>query len=474
MRKRTVAALTALVVVAGCDFGNGDQVRPRRSPLASPTSESSLIVGLVGTVSGPDAWRGEDAIEGADFAVGMLNRNLGPNDPPYELYTLDDRGDPGRATRLVEQVAAIDRTVGVIYAGPPEGLAAAEGALAEAGVPALLAYGDLYGARRLTPHVFQLSPSYIWEARRLVAYLVGDRGYRRLGVLVERSAQGRVAERAVTGALRLLGRGISVTARYGAPDGDPTGRLRRFKDRRVEAIIVHGGPRAMAEVLGSLRESGSVYRTTEAASLEPRPKRRRNKRPRPWRPQVAGFDAAISPAIDPPPVGTVAADTYGRGPHYLPIPELREFAQGFEEWWGERPLGWEQRAFQGVSALGWAVERAGPDQDLAVVLERLSGERFGALGATLGPDDHTFVGLTTVGLWVVPRPGVRFAGAVRLPDALPWVPLSRGFAIDGDTTDILALDWRYLFRKAPPKGAPAPKFENLRYGVSTTKRDPVH
>ena len=474
MHRPTAVVLSALVLAGACEFSEDGPAGPRRSPLASPTSETSRIVGLVGTVSGPEAWRGEDAIEGADFAVGLLNRNLGPDDPRYELYTLDDEGDPARATRLVEEVAGIDRTVGVIYAGPPEGLPGAEGALAEAEIPALLVYGDLYGARELTPHVFQLAPSYIWEARRLVSYLVTDRGYRRIGLLVEGSSQGRVAERAVKAALRLLGRGRASIVRID-PDGNPARPLKRLEKRRVEAIIVHGGPSSVEAVIDRLRESGSVYRTTDAATREPRPTRRGRRSRRAWRPQVAGFDAAMSPSIEPPPpVGTVAAETYGRGAHYLPIPELREFANGFEDWWGERPLGWEQRAFQGVSALGWAVDRARPGEDLARVLERLSGERFGALGATLGADDHTFVGLTTVGVWVVPRPGVRFAGAVRLPDVLPWVPLSRGFAIDGDTTDILALDWRHLFRKAPPRGAPAPKLENLRYGVSTSRRDPVH
>ena len=98
---------------------------------------------------------------------------------------LADGGDAAEATRLVEQLAESSRTVGIVYAGPPEGLPPAEDALAASGIPAILCYGDLYGARLLSPHVFQNSPSYLWEARRIADYLIGDRGYTRVGLVSE-------------------------------------------------------------------------------------------------------------------------------------------------------------------------------------------------------------------------------------------------------------------------------------------------
>jgi hypothetical protein len=64
--------------------------------------------------------------------------------------------------------------------------------------------------------------------------------------------------------------------------------------------------------------------------------------------------------------------------------------------------------------------------------------------------------------------------AESLPEGLPWVPLSRGFSTDGETTDILPQDWDDLFRNAPPPGGPAPKVTSLRFGVRTKDKDPVH
>src|SRR5687767_1533045 len=183
-------ALT-LVLLTACDLGgSADPDPPRRTPLATPTGQNSLVIGLVGTLSGDEAWRGEDALEGADLAVGLLNRGLDDGDKRFELLTLDDKGDVEEATALVEQVAGLEQAVGVVYAGPPEGLPGAEAALASAGIPAILVYGDLYGAQRLSPSVFQASPSYVWEARRIASYLLKDRDYEKVGVLTEDSFSG--------------------------------------------------------------------------------------------------------------------------------------------------------------------------------------------------------------------------------------------------------------------------------------------
>ena len=478
---RKAGALFLLIALLGaCDFGDPEpDAAPRRTPLSSPTDENSLVVGLVGTFSGIDGWRGEDALEGADLAIGLLNQQLERDEPHFELITLDDLGDPQRATQLVRHVAGLDQAIGVLYAGPPGGLPRAEPALAAAGIPAVLAYGDLYGARKLEAHVFQVAASYVWEARRSVSYFLKDRGYEKLGVLIEDSSAGRTASRAVRDALRLYrGRGPAVAA-YPADAEDLDAQLDVLERAGAEAVIFHGDPGAFRLLLDELRARGSAYRTSDAArvsSLDDKTKRRLRKKKidRPWRPQVVGLDVAFASFEERPPAGTLVAETYGRGVHYLPVPSLERFRRSFVDWWDSEPVGWEQRAYSGIRALGWAVAQDDPEEDLAQVLEKLRGRRFGGLDVTLGPDDHTLVGATTVGLWVVPRSGVAVRGLDRLPAELPWVPLSRGFSTDGETTDILPQDWKHLFKNAPPPGGPAPDVTLLRYGVRTGQNDPVH
>lgn len=474
MRARLGAAAVAILLLAvACDSGErpGDDLL-QRSPEATPTSTDTLVISLVGTTTGDDAWRGDSAFRGADLAVNQLNSARRDNEAVIELVTLDDTGDPRKATELVAAQAASGRSLGVVYAGPPEGLPPAEGALAEAGIPALLCFGDLYGARLLSEHVFQVSPSYVWEARRLVRYLLQDRRYRTIGALTTNSLSGQVARRSLTEALGDAGRRLAASELH-PEEGSVDQALRRLRKKKVEAIVVEGSPAAGRTVLDRLEHLGHAYRSTPAARIASAGKAQR--RGGSWRPQVVGFDglmATVPAGLEVPP-GTIAADTYARGAHYLPVPSLESFRDAYVNWWEAEPLEWERRSYEAVMMIGWAARKSAGKQDLAVTLESLRGQRFGGLDVTLGPDDHTSVDDTSVGLWVVPQRGAA-PEASELPERLPWVPLGRGFSIDGEDTDIHSKDWKYFFPGSPRPDGPAPKLRRALFGVTSPRSDPIH
>jgi hypothetical protein len=233
----------------------------------------------------------------------------------------------------------------------------------------------------------------------------------------------------------------------------------------------------VSAILNGLEEMGAGYNDSAAARVASARRRVRKARARSgwWAPQVAALDLAVTPRLKArPSAGTVAAESYARGAHYLPVPSFERFRKAFKRWWDSSPLGWELRAYEATRLIGWAAETAAPGEDLAVVLEGVRGVRFGGVDVTFGPDDHTATEQAAVGLWVVPGPRNDVRERERLPRSLPWVPLARGFSIDGETTDIPARDWRHLFRKSPPPGARAPKVEKMRYGVTTPRSDPLH
>jgi ABC-type branched-subunit amino acid transport system substrate-binding protein len=461
--------LLAMLVAFAPACQTDDGVSLRRAPSGSRPSTGARIIGFVGTLSGPDSWRGEDAFEGADLAVHALNRRRGPGTVPFELRPLDDEGDAGAATQLVEQLADLSATVGVVYAGPPEGLPPAEGALAAAGVPAILCFGELLGGA--PPHQFATSLPFAAQARALVGYLGRDRGYRRIGVLVEGSPSGAAAldelRRAVTAPLDLV-------AARGEPGRSTQEALRRLRRRRVEAVVVTGDPGALSDVVRVLRRWGSTYRTTAAARTISRPGSALPRPPgRTWRPQLAGFDLAISPGAGPVVAGAVAPDLYTRGSHYLPLGPLRRFRNAFEAWWGSPPTGWQARAYDAARAIGWAARGAEPGSDLAERLEDLSGRRFAGLPVSFGPRDHHAYGTRSLGLWVMPGPGAGTPEQTRAEAfrAFPWVPLARSFTSGRAITGILPADRPHLFRRRP---ADAPPFARMRFGVTTPRSDPVH
>ncbi|MEA2460589.1 MAG: Periplasmic binding protein, partial [Actinomycetota bacterium] len=155
--RKILAVLCLAISFVACEKASPTDIFPQRTPAPDPTSNTGPVIGLVGTMTGVGSWRGDDAFEGADLAVHVLNSGLGRDDPTYQLVTLDDGGDPRKAEDLVAELAASDRTAGIVYAGPPEVLASAEKTLAAGKVPAVLCYGDLALGPQLAPHVFQVS-----------------------------------------------------------------------------------------------------------------------------------------------------------------------------------------------------------------------------------------------------------------------------------------------------------------------------
>jgi ABC-type branched-subunit amino acid transport system substrate-binding protein len=463
----TLGALT----LGACQGAEPEQRFPLREPFASPTSRDTLVVGFVGTLSGPESWRGEDAFEGADLGVHELNRARPPDIAPFELVQLDDRGSAAVATELVKELAALGSIVGVIYAGPPEGLPPAEAALARAGIPAVLCYGDLHAASALSDHIFQASPPLEWQARIVARYLGTDRRYTRVGAVVERSPEGAAA---LAGLRRAVGAGpLRLTAaRYGPGRGGLRGALARLRARHTEAVVIPGSPGRVSEALGLLSDMGAAYRTTAAARIAsaPRPVAARRRATSHWHPQPVGLDLAVSPRTRGAPPGMVAPETYARAAHLVPIATLAGFARNFERWWGSLPAGWEQRAFDAARAIGWAAIRSGAEDDLAAVLEELKSHRLGGLPVSFSGTDHLAPEARTMGLWVVPATDVgpgQHAAAWR---RFGWVPLARTFSRPGGATTILVRDRRALLRG----GSAPPLYSDMRVAVTTSRRDPVH
>ena len=466
---RLIAGVACSLLLFACDAApNEAMLRPTRAPVSSPTNEDVRVIGLVGTLSGPNSTQGEDAFAGADVAVSKLNQNVAAGRPPFQLVTQDDGGDPAAALQLITELSLDARTVGIIYAGPPEALPRAEAALTQSGIPAILCFGDLYSGRLLRPHIFQVAPPYLWQARAITRYLSDDRDYVKAGALVSRDLSGEIAAASLRSAaeeqdLRIAIRRYSGTA-------DIPSALKGLRKARAEAVIFQGSADAFAGVAEIQAQQDHEYRDTPRARLgSARPAVRAAREAGWWHPQLVGFDGALAPGTSELAAGTLAADSYARGTHALPIPSFQNFRSAFEEWWGDPALGWEYRGYDAARMIGWAAQNTRPGDDIAPTLEKMKEVRFGGLDITFGPDDHTAVDQTTIGLWAIPRQGFN-------PPAheLPWMPLARGFSIDGTRTAIMSKDWRYLFRNPPPPNGPAPPIERMRYAVNSSGSDKVH
>jgi Periplasmic binding protein len=460
-RKGRLALLGLALLAAACDSGNSGRELGLRDPQPTPTGTDTRIVGLVGTMSGPDSWRGEDAYEGADLGVHSLNRAA---ERPYELVTLDDRGDPARAQRLIGRLALLSRVAGIIFAGPTGGLEGAEESLAEAGIPLFACYG----AAPDRAHIFAMAPRYRVQARRLVTYATEDRGYQTLGLLAEKGDGGRGVTQSVRSSAE-GGRGIRLlVARY-APGG-LAHSLGSLRAAGVEGVLVHATPPGYTSILRALRREGAGYRSTAAARRASAPPAVRAERSASgwWHPQVLGFELAVDRRVEGEQPGFVAAGSYDRGAFYLPLPAFRRWRRAFSNWWEKPPYGWQWRAYSAARLIGVAADEGG---DGARALEQ--APLRSRPGIDLAPSDHEVPSPSGVGLWVVPRRGLSLPDERHLPRGFPWVPLARGFAA-GARTRLPPAERPALFPSRVAKDERPPLFSRQEWGVTTESNDPIY
>ncbi|CAN5739435.1 hypothetical protein BH18ACT15_BH18ACT15_09080 [soil metagenome] len=466
MARRLSAAgwLLALVLLAtACDSGGGDL--GLRDPQPSPTGVDTRIVGLVGTMSGPDSWRGEDAYEGADLGAHTLSAG---GKRAYELVTLDDRGDAARARRLIGRLAALPRVDGIVYAGPSGALEGAEAPLAEGGIPLLVCYGTV----PYRSHIFPMAPGNGVQARRLVSYATRDRGDRALGLLAETGAEGSGVAASVRAAVAKRGgtRLVVARSRPGGPGLDEA--LSSLRAQGVEGLLVHAAPAGYTRALRALTASGGRYRSTAAARLASAPPgvRRAREASGWWHPQVLAFELAVDPRVEGEWPGLVAAASYDRGAFYLSLPAFRTWNEAFSDWWQKSPYGWQLRSYIAARLIGLA---ASDGSDGAHALEQVGRLRLGGWLIGLSRRDHEVASAAGVGLWVVPRPDLGLPDERWLPKSFPWVPLARGFAA-GRRSRLPPAERPALFPTTDSKGPRPPLFTRQRWGVTSGRGDPLY
>ena len=403
LRLPVTLLLVIAVSITSCDRDidpprSGDETGERRK-------RTEAVIALVGTMSGPGSWRGPDAREGARLAVSDLNQSPLGSGLRWRLTVHDDRGRPRRSTRLVELAARRERTAGIVYAGTPRALPAAQETLERAGVPAFLCYGDLVGAGRLTDHVFQAGPPFVWQARLLVARALKDQTAGQVGALLEHSLMGRTAGQALKGALANNGKKLVATRTFapGRWKGLP-GALEDLRRGGVDTLFVEATVREFRHILEAFLAMRPAASATSVSG---------------WRPRLFVFDLAVGPTWPMPPDGITAAESGARAT-FLPGSAQR-FRRRFVQRWHHFPLGWQRRSYESVRLIAAARAGAEDDADLATALELGGVERIGSSVIRFSSRDHVTPERKSLSVWTTDAGTAARRG---LPDRMTWMPRS--------------------------------------------------
>jgi len=104
-----------------------------------PTTPSGTIkIGLIGPLTGEEAWIGYDGLDGAMLAVEEINAAGGVNGRELEIVYYDDGGSPEQAVSMARKLIDEDHVVAGILDHGSDLAMAASGVFEEAKVPALV------------------------------------------------------------------------------------------------------------------------------------------------------------------------------------------------------------------------------------------------------------------------------------------------------------------------------------------------
>lgn len=350
----------------------------------------------------------------------------------------------------------------VLVVGDAGSVAEARPAIEEARTPVILVGGDLYSSRKLFRFAFQTSVPILWQARVLARYLVKDRGYGSVALVLAQDGRG-TAERDSFG-LSMAEEGGGIDTITTIPPGGPGNTFPDLPPVDAQQVI------GVADGADAVIFSGSAHTSAGVSAAL-------GGLPDP--PQLAvsaeSVDLTFASGGTQPGSGTVACYTYAWSGWADMLPRVHEFRERFTDAVGHYPSSLEQEGYDAVMALADALSRTGGvgGDRLVEELETFRKETYSSVPVRLGPDDHVFAEESHLGLFAIEEPVDAALPPGEASSLLPWRPIMRTFTTDGEKVNLLDRDKRIFFPFWRPK-RPTPKYWRSEYGIISRSSDPLH
>jgi len=134
-----VAIIIIVVVAVGVYYATlPPPAPPTPTPTPTPTPAGPIKIGLIGPLTGVEAWIGYDGLNGAMLAVEEINAAGGINGRMIEFVYYDDGGSPEGAVSMARKLIYDDKVVAGILNHGSELAIPASKVFDEAKVPALV------------------------------------------------------------------------------------------------------------------------------------------------------------------------------------------------------------------------------------------------------------------------------------------------------------------------------------------------
>ena len=204
-------------------------------------SENTIKVGMSNALTGPTSNLGQALNQGTLIYFKQLNNSGGINGQKVELISLDDGYEPQKAVINTKTLIQHDNVLALLnFLGAPTSHAILP-ILKQTNIPYLM---PVTGADFLRVpainNIFNLRTSYLQEAQAQIDYLVKEKGFSRMALVIQADEFGLAAQRSYVKILKKYNLEAVVNERFKRNSSDMESVVNRLKAIPLDAVIFVG------------------------------------------------------------------------------------------------------------------------------------------------------------------------------------------------------------------------------------------
>lgn len=220
-------------------------------------TESTIKVGILGSLTGPAAIWGTGNLAGATLAFEEVNAAGGIHGRKIEFVSIDDETSAPKGMAAFSRLVESEEVFAVV--GPTSSAVGVPllGQLAESEVPVFI---SIFSSPAMTePPVRNIFRAGVindrMQGRAIAKYLV-EGGSKRIAILRQSDEYGANGGKSVADKLQELGVEAVATEIFNAADTDFSSQILRIRSAEPDAIVIYGYPAAGAILTRQIRDLG--------------------------------------------------------------------------------------------------------------------------------------------------------------------------------------------------------------------------
>lgn len=219
--------------------------------------EKKIVLGMSSALTGPTSKLGEELKKGSSVYFKQLNKQGGINGQHVEIISLDDGYEPQNTVENTRLFVKNNQLLALFgYVGTPTSHAILP-ILTQTNIPYLMPFtGADFLRTPVIKNIFNLRASYLQEAKAQIEFLVREKGFSQIALVIQADEFGLSAQRSYERILKLYDIKVVINERFKRNSNDIDKVLTHLKMQPLEAVIFVGTYQPFSHLLNLSHEQG--------------------------------------------------------------------------------------------------------------------------------------------------------------------------------------------------------------------------